>query len=134
MSTIIYGMTRTDLLDAYRPMSEGWKRLPDGRMPAQDMLVFEVPAELVANLTPAQVAERVFIATNAPGLDAREEDGLLVELYAQWIEEDEYHPVAGPRYVGVGTPYRRALSVGDTVSVEGHPSVACDKRGWREIA
>ena len=140
-TTILYGMTRSSEpgIDyrarwGYIPMCDGWKRLPDGRMPAQDMIVFEVEEHLLRDLTPAQVAERVFIATNTPGLAMNETDQLLVELHQQWIGEAalgyQLRFVAG---ADEGR-YQRATSIGDTVTIEGHPSVACLARGWVEIA
>ena len=145
--SILYGMTRRgdEQVPDYRakwdyiPMCDGWKRLPDGRMPAQDLLVFRVAPELVADLTSEQVAERVFIATNAPD-EGRSEGDALIDALADQLTglpnsggPDGYGARFVPGVVGERS-YRRSLSIGDTVSVEGRASVACLASGWREIA
>lgn len=124
-TTVAYGMTESlyRATENYVPMADGWRRLRDGSMPEQTMAHFEVPNTYLLGLTKESVAEAMFIATNAPDVDAAREHGRL----AAWL----FEAVAGARETGVSM---RSLSVGDTVTVWGQASVACQRIGWREIA
>jgi hypothetical protein len=143
--SILYGMTRRgdERVPDYRarwgyiPMCDGWKRLPDGRMPAQDLLVFRVAPELVADLTSEQVAERMFIATNAPAEVIRSEDDDLIDALVEQVAGMGGEEGYGARFVPGAAgerSYMRSLSIGDTVTVEGRASVGCLAHGWVEIS
>jgi len=95
---------------------------------SQDILIFEVPRVLVGSTSAATVAEMVFIATNAPEEVIAGSDPLVQEIARQYEE--------GARFMGNedGTEaYRRALSIGDTVTLEGFASQICKPRGFAEI-
>lgn len=131
ITSLIYGMTRSEYREQnYIPMDDGWRLLRDGRMPAQDLIVFRIEKALLGDLTPEAVCEAVFVATNAPDdYIEHSELCLMRELNRLWLAGD-FNWV--PNHQGEPV-YRRALSVGDTVTIEGLPSLACEKRGWREI-
>jgi hypothetical protein len=104
-TTIAYGMTVTDRDSDYIPMMDGYR--PGAE---QDVVTFEVEHSL-GQQTPEWWAEAVFVATNAPTtetVDAR----------------------PGARLVADTIPPTRALSVGDTVTVDGIV-VTCERIGWK---
>ena len=119
-TTVAYGMTANIYRHSenYIPMDDGWRRLRDGRMPEQETVHFEVPDALLLGKTKETVAEALFVATNAPEESIRAFGSLAV-----WFAE----ALRGMAAV-------TALSVGDTVTVWGQASVACQKQGWKEIA
>lgn len=123
---VYYGQTKSlwRYSEDYVPAMDGWRRLRDGSMPEQDLFVFDVPTELLADLAKEKVAEALFVATNAP-LEVIA-PGTLSRWFADALIDRTYR--------AVGEDCTRALSVGDTVTVEGQPSVACEKQGWKEIA
>ena len=144
-TSVIYGMTRSDYRasDNYVPAADGWRRLRDGSMPAQDMLIFDVPDGLLLGLTKESVAEALFVATNAPSGRLSEVAEATptasddrIKAYgrlAVWFAHNLLTARFMPAYANT-TEYTREASVGDTVTVEGQPSVACQRVGWKEIA
>lgn len=124
-TTVYYGQTKSDRAANYIPACDGWKRVA-GRMPEQDLVVFDVPDILLAGLTKETVAEALFIATNAPDERSIATHGRLAMWFAVSLRLNDFRVISGE---GV-----RSVSVGDTVTVEGQPSVACEKQGWKEIA
>ena len=96
------GLTETDRAADYVPAMDGFRAGA-----AQRLWTFYVPA----NVDAVKAAEAVFVATNAPIEVIRENSlALTVYLALQGYED-------------------RALSVGDTVTVNGE-RVACDRVGW----
>lgn len=103
---IIVGLTRTDRLNNYIPMMDGYR---DGA--EQDAIAITIDG---LTLTELQWAEAVFVATNAPADALSDYDGALAVRAALGLT--------------------RALSVGDTVTVDGTRYV-CERLGWtRQVA
>lgn len=122
-TTVAYGMTQSLYRhEDYVPMMDGWRRLRDGSMPEQTMAHFQVPDDLLIGKTSEVVAEALFVATNAP-----DEVWETFSPLACWFGE----VVREARATGVPM---RSLSVGDTVTVWGQPSLGCQRTGWKEIA
>ncbi len=106
MTTIEIGFTKTDRPGNYIPMCDGYRAGAE-----QEVLTLAVSN--CSQLTPEQVAEAVFEATNAP-------DDVDVTDAAHHI-----------RWELRGRAYR-SLSVGDTVAVAG-VKVECKRVGWGRI-
>jgi len=123
-TTVAYGMTENRYRhEDYIPMMDGWRRLRDGSMPAQNMMHFEVPDTLLIGKTSKAVAEALFTATNAPAEAIEAMGAGLVKWFAEALLKADADRVLW-----------RSLSIGDTVTVWGQPSVACERFGWKEIA
>jgi hypothetical protein len=122
-TTVAYGMTESLYRhEDYIPMMDGWRRLRDGSMPAQNMIHFQVPDALLLGLTKETVAEMLYVATNAPE-EAIPPYGPLAVWFAEALRDKD-----------AARETWRSLSVGDTVTVWGQASVACQRTGWKEIA
>lgn len=126
-TTVSYGMTKSIYRASqdYIPAMDGWRRLRDGSMPEQDSILFEVPDTLLLGKTKEVVAEALFVATNAPMDIARS-----FSVLSRWFAD----ALVARTYRAMGEDYTRAVSVGDTVTVWGQVSLACQKVGWTEIA
>lgn len=114
---LIIGFTRSNRFRNYFPMSDGWRVEAE-----QDRIVLDYPDYME---TAHEVAERVFIATNAPeeAIARVQSQRELADMLAEYAKAHD----AEPSFPGL-----RALSVGDTVTYDGH-TLACDRIGWRDV-
>lgn len=99
------GLTRNNRADDYIPAADGYRFGAE-----QDAILLDYPDYM----EPAEkVAERIFIATNAP-------------------DEAQFSP-AQQAMRELLAPFKlRALSVGDTVTV-GDVTLACTRAGWTVV-
>jgi hypothetical protein len=108
--TLVIGFTRSDRPHDYVPMCDGYR---DGA--AQDVVTIHVEArEGRPEISGQAWAEAVFVATNAPPEAIREGERTARDVVAALAD----HRV-------------RAVSVGDTVTVDGTRYV-CDRIGWTQ--
>jgi hypothetical protein len=107
---ITIGFTRTQQA-YYYPMLEGYRAYA-----TQDLISINLSLNLTgeADAFAMEVAEAVFIATNAP------------------TEVIEAHPLAVQVWKALPFARCRALSIGDTVTFGG-VTVACERLGWTRI-
>lgn len=106
---LLIGLTKSDRFNNYIPMCDGWREGAE-----QSVIELDYPDYME---TVWDVAERVFIATNAPE-----------EAIAQVQSQQELYDMLA----ALNSPVLRALSVGDTVEYDGI-RLACERTGWRRI-
>lgn len=109
-TSITVGLTLSDRAANYFPMSDGYR---EGA--AQETVVVEVETGLLVGRSIEDVAEAVFVATNAP-TEVVAESRLSCAILAGLLDS-------------MGRAQHRSLSVGDTVEVDG-TRAACGRVGW----
>lgn len=118
--TVRIGYTISDRARDYIPTCDGYR--PGA---AQHQVSFELPDRPeLAGLSAAELAEAVFVATNAPAVLAR---SVLGEAE---VAEALYGPASN--LSEQQRRHLRALSVGDTVTVAGR-TLACEPVGFTDI-
>jgi len=107
---VTIGFTWTDRANDYIPTMDGYR--PGAE---QEEVVIELPDAAVQGASARVIAEAVFVATNAP------------------LEVVETHPLA--RVIWYLLPFGRwrALSIGDTVAIEGFSKLECARLGWKAL-
>jgi len=109
---ITVGYTQGNRDAGYVPMIEGYR-------PGAAQHVLTISVQLSPDLEDQQIAELVFIATNAPDLDA----GTPEQRIRDAIVDTGYK----------GTEAHWSLSIGDTVRVGGSPLLACGDVIWTTV-
>lgn len=108
---ITIGWTRSDMAKGYSSFS--------GYRHGAEQHTETIEIDLPTDVTPEQVGEYVFDATNNPFVPANSVAGQI----AAAIEATGYH----------GREAHYSLSIGDTVTL-GEVTVACDSFGWKRIS
>jgi hypothetical protein len=111
--TLTIGWTMSDRATGYSSFSDGYR-------PGAQQHTETVTVEAPADWSLAQLAEAVYVATNAP--DASMMSGVALAINAA-IDDNGYYGREAGHY---------SLSVGDTVTLDGD-TVAVDRLGWKPV-